>query len=122
MAETPEQQRARKRRRKREQELSAEMAKVIKFIPKGVSTFRIALNYARMKRNTGFMPSGLMGINPSLFKTESICRRTVLVLRNNGMIAQFDNGLYGITERGHLAIQLLQIREPSIHEPGDDAF
>lgn len=122
MADTPETRRKRRERYRKEQELTKEMASIIKFIPKGVSPLKVALNYARMMRRTGFQPTGLMGINPTMFNSESVCRRTILLLRNNGMVAQHDNGLYSLTTRGEFAIQLLQIREPSIHEPGEDKF
>ena len=120
MAETPEQQRARKIRRRRENQLSAEMIKVIKFIPKGVSGYKIALNYAKMMGAKGFNPSGLRVINPTLFKSDAVCRRYVLTLRNNGMIAQGDFGKYQITERGILAISLLLMRDPSLYSTDDD--
>jgi hypothetical protein len=123
VADTPE---ARKRRRanyRKGMTLSKEMASIIKFIPKGVSPVRVALNYAKMLRVKGFQPTGLMGINPTMFKNEAACRTAVLLLRNNGLVAQSDNGMWHITTRGELAIQLLQIREPSIHEPsGGDTY
>jgi len=126
MPESPE---LRRQRRLKDQvkrkfgPLSPEMKDIVRFIPKGVSPARIALNYARMLRFRGFEPKGLMGINPVLFPNESACRRAVLLLRNNGMVAQSDNGTWYITTRGELAIQLLQIREPSIVEPsGYDVY
>lgn len=129
MARKPESREARRQRAMKDQikrkfgPLSPEMKDIIRFIPKGVSPARIALNYARMLRFRGFEPKGLMNINPVLFPNESACRRAVLLLRNNGMVAQSDDGRYGITARGELAIQLLQIREPSIVEPsGYDVY
>jgi hypothetical protein len=100
-------------------ELPKEMAEMIAFIPLGVSTTRIALNFARMTRSTGYDQAALMSINPVLFKSQAVCKRALVLLQNNGMVMQLDNGNWVATSRGHLAIDLLRLREPSISDRPD---
>lgn len=92
---------------------SEELKHVISFIPLGTSPLKVALYYAKMRRDKGFNPVSLIGINPIMFSSETICRTTVSSLRNNRCVAQGDNGLYFLTTRGSLAISLIAMREPT---------
>lgn len=103
----------------KKKQIPKEHAKTISFIPEGTSDLKVALYYAKMCKDKGFMPTGLMKINPTMFPNESVCRRVALLLRNNGLIAQCDNGRYIITTRGVFAISLIAMREPSREQVTD---
>lgn len=117
-AEKDKQRRIRNRELKKKQ-LPKEHLKTIGFIPEGTVDLKVALYYAKMCRDRGFLPTGLMLINPTMFSNEAKCRRTTLLLRNNGFIAQCDNGRYVITTRGVFAISLIAMREPSREQVTD---
>lgn len=117
-AEKDKQRRIRDRELKKRQ-LPKEHLKTIASIPEGTSDVKVALYYAKMCRDRGFLPTGLMSINPTMFPNESVCRRATLLLRNNGFIAQCDNGRYVITTRGVFAISLIAMREPSREQVTD---
>ena len=106
-------------RQNRKKKLPKELVEVIGFIPEGPSSLKVALYYTKMGRDKGVVPTGLMKINPTMFPNESVCRRVALLLRNNGLIAQCDNGRYIITTRGVFATNLLSMREPSREQVTD---
>jgi hypothetical protein len=95
---------------------------VVSFIKPGLTPEKVALNYAKMMRRTGFDVPGLMGLNPTMFNNESKARRVIVLLRNNGLVAQLDNGYYAITTRGENAIIVLSNRDrsKSVENDGDD--
>ena len=91
------------------------------FIKPGTTPEKVALNYAKMMRRTGFNIAGLMSLNPTMFNNESKARRVIVLLRNNGLVAQLDNGYYAITTRGENAIIVLANRDrsKSVENDGD---
>jgi hypothetical protein len=109
------------RREKQTHHIPDQLLGVVSFIKPGTTPEKVALNYAKMMRRTGFNISGLMSLNPTMFNNESKSRRVIVLLRNNGLVAQLDNGYYAITTRGENAIIVLANRDrsKSVENDGD---
>ena len=116
------QRRSKARLEKKTRNIPDQLLGVVSFIKPGTTPEKFALSYAKTMRQSGFSSAGLMKLNPTMFNTESKTRRAVLLLRNNGLVCQLDNGYYAITTRGENAIMVLASRDrsKSVENDSDD--
>jgi len=93
--------------------ISTENAKVINFIPIGVSPIRVALKFAKTSGATGFLPARLKHLNPSMFHCDEQIAETIAILCRHKFLKRCEDGKYAITDRGTRGVSLIVQREPS---------
>lgn len=93
--------------------ISTENAKMINFIPIGVSPIRVALKFAKTNGTTGFLPARLSYLNPSMFHCKDQITETIAILCRHKFLKKCENEKYAITARGIRGVSLIVQREPS---------
>lgn len=92
--------------------ISTENAKMINFIPIGVSPIRVALKFAKTNGATGFLPARLNYLNPSMFHCDKQIAETIAILCQHKFLKRCGGGKYAITARGVRGVSLIVQREP----------